>query len=42
MRGGNVAKAARTELEQNLGRSVISSARASDYLESKDSIDKSD
>ena len=42
VRGGNVAKAARTELEQNLGRSVISSARASDYLESKDSIDKSD
>ena len=42
MRGGNVAKAARTELEQNLGRSVISSAKASDYLEGKDSIDKSD
>ena len=39
MRGGNVAKAARTELEQNLGRSVISSAKASDYLEGKDSIE---
>ena len=39
MRGGNVAKAARTELEQNLGRSVISSAKASDYLEDKDSIE---
>lgn len=35
-RGGKVAKAARTELEQNLGRSVISSAKASDYLEKKD------
>ena len=33
--GGNVAKAARTELESKLGRSVISSAKASDYLESK-------
>lgn len=42
MRGGNVAKAARTELEQNLGRSVISSAKASDYLEGKDSIKKID
>ncbi|MDE6369539.1 MAG: Bro-N domain-containing protein [Muribaculaceae bacterium] len=30
--GGNVAKAARTELESKLGRSVISSAKASDYL----------
>lgn len=30
--GGNVAKAARTELEEKLGRSVISSARASDYI----------
>ena len=33
--GGNVAKAARTELESKLGRSVISSAKASDYLEAK-------
>ena len=33
--GGNVAKAARTELESKLGRSVLSSAKASDYLESK-------
>ena len=33
--GGNVAKAARSELESKLGRSVISSAKASDYLESK-------
>lgn len=30
--GGNVAKVARTELETKLGRSVISSAKASDYL----------
>ena len=30
--GGNVAKAARNELESRLGQSVISSARASDYL----------
>ena len=35
-RGGNVAKAARSELEQNLGRSVISKAKASDYLEKKE------
>lgn len=42
MRGGKVAKAARTELEQNLGRSVISSAKASDYLEGANSIDKID
>ena len=33
--GGNVAKAARKELESRLGRSVISSAKASDYLEDK-------
>lgn len=33
--GGNVAKAARMELESRLGHSVISSERASDYLESK-------
>ena len=31
--GGNVAKAARNELETKLGRSVISSAKAKDYLE---------
>lgn len=30
--GGNVAKAARNELESKLGHSVISSARATDYL----------
>lgn len=30
--GGNVAKVARTELESKLGRSVISSAKASDYI----------
>ena len=30
--GGNVAKAARKELESKLSRSVISSAKASDYL----------
>ncbi|MDE6522429.1 MAG: Bro-N domain-containing protein [Muribaculaceae bacterium] len=42
MRGGNVAKAARTELEQNLGRSVISSYKASDYLEGANSIEKID
>ena len=35
--GGSVAKAARNQLESKLGRSVISSAKASDYLiESKD------
>ena len=33
--GGNVAKAARNELETKLGRSVISSARAQDYLDSR-------
>ncbi len=31
-RGGSVAKAARTQLESQLGRSVISSTKASDYL----------
>lgn len=31
--GGKVAKAARNELESKLGRSVISSAKASDYLQ---------
>ena len=35
--GGDVAKAAREELELRLGRSVISSAKASDYLPGKDS-----
>lgn len=40
MRGGKVARAARTELEQNLGRSVISSSKASDYLENKGSVEK--
>ena len=30
--GGSVAKAARNQLESKLGRSVISSAKASDYL----------
>ncbi len=35
--GGDVAKAAREELELRLGRSVISSAKAADYLPGKDS-----
>jgi hypothetical protein len=30
--GGSVAKAARVQLESQLGRSVISEARASDFL----------
>lgn len=34
--GGNVAKAARAELESKLGRSVISPAKASDYLKTGD------
>lgn len=34
--GGNVAKVAREELESKLGRSVISSAKASDYLTAKE------
>lgn len=34
--GGNVAKVARTELESKLGRSVISSAKASDYLKGQE------
>ncbi|MDE7381635.1 MAG: Bro-N domain-containing protein [Muribaculaceae bacterium] len=33
--GGNVAKAARNELETKLGRSVLSSAKAQDYLENQ-------
>lgn len=35
--GGNVAKAAREELESRLGHSVISPAKASDYLKSGES-----
>jgi len=38
--GGSVAKAARNQLESKLGRSIISSAKASDYLLSDDSEDK--
>ncbi len=34
--GGNVAKVARMELESKLGRSVISSAKASDYLKGQE------
>ncbi len=34
--GGSVAKAARDQLEKKLGRSVISSARASDYIAPRD------
>ena len=34
--GGNVAKAARNELEARLGHSVISNAKASDYIKDKD------
>ena len=30
--GGSVAKAARTQLENQLGRSIISPSKASDYL----------
>ena len=37
--GGKVAGAARKELENRLGRSVISSAKASDYLAPPDDID---
>lgn len=36
--GGEVANAARRELENRLGRSVISSAKASDYLTPPDTI----
>jgi hypothetical protein len=32
MDGGSVAKAARTQLENQLGHSVISPSKASDYL----------
>ncbi len=38
--GGSVAKAARNQLESKLGRSIISSAKASDYLLPDDSEDK--
>lgn len=41
--GGSVAKAARKQLESKLGRSVISSEKASDYLlpdDEKDTIDE--
>lgn len=34
--GGNVAKVARTELESKLGRTVISSAKASDYIKGQE------
>lgn len=37
--GGNVAKAARKELESKLGRSVISSQKASDYLSTRGAED---
>lgn len=35
--GGNVAQTARAELESKLGRSIISNAKASDYLREPDS-----
>ena len=38
--GGSVAKAARNQLESKLGRSIISSAKASDYLLPNDSEEK--
>ena len=38
--GGSVAKAARKQLEGKLGRSVISSAKASDYLPPADRIEE--
>lgn len=38
--GGSVAKAARKQLEGKLGRSVISSAKASDYLLPTDDNDE--
>ena len=34
--GGNVAKVARTELESKLGRTVISSAKSSDYIKGQE------
>lgn len=39
-RGGSVAKAARVQLEHQLGRSVISRAKASDYLLPSEEDDK--
>ena len=40
--GGNIAKGAREQLEKEVGHSVISSAKASDYLPTSDtkSIDQ--
>ena len=38
--GGSVAKAARKQLETQLGRSVISPAKAGDYLSSKNEVDQ--
>ena len=35
-RGGNVAKVARANLEEQLGRSVVTSQKASDYLSNKE------
>ena len=40
--GGSVAKAARKQLEGKLGRSVISSEKASDYLPPANEIDNAD
>lgn len=37
--GGKVAKVARKQLEQSLGRSVVSSERASDYIKAIDDTD---
>ena len=37
-KGGSVAKAARDRLEQQLGHSVISPAKASDYLPPADRV----
>ena len=39
--GGNVAKAARNQLESQLGRSIISPAKASDYLLPEDAQEDS-
>ena len=38
--GGSVAKAARQQLESQLGRSVISSAKAKDFLPPSDEENK--
>jgi hypothetical protein len=35
-KGGNVAKVARANLEEQLGRSVVTSQKASDYLPNKE------